>query len=270
MGILISALAGAVCVVISFVVVLLLGTVSGAVSERRSAATVLLALVLWLAARQSIVPDLYSSYQVSRIEPELLSIPAYAAMKQYAPDSYNKILADLKTGIGKGTPKAELVNKVSAEVSSLALKSLKKAGDREAVAYLRTTVQEMKELRAKGGGLCHQFLFPPAGTHFDATPYITQDTKNADLQGLADLIKSASTAPQPVPTQAEVQDNLVAVMQTVAFKFGDQVIPVIQNPSAPGWDKEQVCDVMIGVYDQIFTLPDHESGKLVRFMMASI
>ena len=44
---------------------------------------------------------------------------------------------------------------------------------------------------------------------------------------------------------------------------------MLQNPTAPGAHKTKVCAMTIRMYEKIFRLPDEDSGKLLRFLLAT-
>jgi hypothetical protein len=43
---------------------------------------------------------------------------------------------------------------------------------------------------------------------------------------------------------------------------------VIENPTAPGVDKEKVCSVTRDLYQKIVALPPDQAGQVLRWMFA--
>lgn len=60
-----------------------------------------------------------------------------------------------------------------------------------------------------------------------------------------------------------VQPLFIALQE----KYGDGM-SVIDNPTAPGVDKEKVCSVTRDLYQKIAALPTDQAGLALRWMFA--
>jgi MFS family permease len=103
--------------------------------------------VLFGAASQLVTPALQVRYEVSRIDESLASNAAFSAIKKHDPLTYDRIKTDLRAGLQQGRSKAELIEMLRKEVSTLVQQRLPRSSDEAATEYMRVMVQEMAELR---------------------------------------------------------------------------------------------------------------------------
>lgn len=218
------------------------------------------------AASQLVTPALQVRYDVSRIDESLASHAAFSAIKKHDPLSYDRIKAELRDGLIKGRSKAELIERLRTEVSSLVQQRLPRASDEAATEYMRVMVQEMGELRKNGGDLCYRFLFAQPGQVLDLTHYLSANTLEADQAALSQVVRSSMLSPQPVPLKSEVEPRLVPVLALLTARYGAD-LALLHKPQAPGVDRDKLCGINIDMYTAILQLPTADSGKLIRYLM---
>jgi hypothetical protein len=222
--------------------------------------------VLFGAASQLITPALQVRYDVSRIDASLSSNAAFSAIKKHDPLTYDRIKGELRDGLLKGRSQPELIELLRSEVSILVQQRLPRASDEAATEYMRVMVQEMAELRRHGGDLCYRFLFAQPGQGVDLTRYVSANTMEADYAALSQVVRSSVVAPQPVPQKSEVEPRLQPVVALLAARYGRD-LALLQQPQAPGIDRDKLCGISIDMYTAILQLPVADAGKLVRYLM---
>jgi hypothetical protein len=222
--------------------------------------------VLGAAALQFIAPGLQARYDVSTLDDSLSRNAAFAAIKKHDPQTYARIKGELREGLLAGKTRAELIERVRAEVSTLVQRRLPQASDEAATEYMRVMVQEMGELRQRGGDLCYRFLYAKDGQRVDLSQYVSANTLEADSAALGQIVRTSVVAPQPVPQQAEVASSLQPVFEALAGRYGPD-LALLKNPLAEGADADKLCSISIDMYTVILQRPTAESGKLIRYLM---
>jgi len=258
---------GALCGALAGVVAYFL---SGKNAENKRRKTVIFTIafaVFFGIARTEVIPKMQAGLIVEEADEVLVNNPAFVAIKQYDPQTYSQIMADIRTAVEKGQNKESAVTSVRGKILSLVQNRLPKASNEAAVAYMDTMLEEMILLQKQGGDICFGLLFPQPGQPTDISPYIPESLRQSDMDGLKAIIETAATAPQPMPSESEITVALVPIIEGMAKQFGED-IAMLQAPFAPGVDKAKVCEMTIYMYSRILALPEHQSGKLLRYLFA--
>jgi len=207
-------------------------------------------------------------WEISQVESQLEEVPAFAAIKEHDLDSYQNLLVDVKQAMKSGKSQAEIVTMVRTHVSQVVERRLASASNEAVVNYISATMAELDELYKIGDDTCHRFLFPQGKEVVDPSKYFSKEVQQRDLAGLAQVIKSSAKDPQPVPSEAEVLPHLQPIFEKLAGKWGDDVA-LLQNPTGNSVNKRKVCEMAAAMYADILLLPTDDSGRVLRFMMAS-
>lgn len=262
----ISGVVAAVCGVLAA------GVVVPAIGKRAQnksmvvAAWLVLAAALFALAQQFVTPGLQARYEASRLDASLAGNATFAALKKHDPQTYDRMMGELRDGLLKGRDKTELVEGMRSEMTTLVQKRLPKASDEAATEYMRVMVQEMGELRKQSGDLCYRFLFGGPDKRLDLTRYVSANTIEADSAALSQVVRSSTVAPQPVPQQADVATKLQPVVAALHGRYGAD-LALLQNPQALGVDRDKLCSISIDMYSVILQMPPADSGKLIRYLM---
>ena len=223
------------------------------------------AALLFAAAQLSVTPKLQARFEVSRLEPRSRATPLLRHQEHDRP-TYDRIMSELREGLLQGRSQAELIERVRVEMVSIVQKRLPRASDEAATQYMRVMVQEMTELRQQGGDLCYRFLFAQPGQSLDLTRHVSANTMEADFEALSQVVRTSIVSPQPAPQQAEVAPRLEPVVAALAGRYGRD-LALLQQPQAPGIDRDKLCAISIDMYSVILQLPIAESGKLIRYLL---
>ena len=214
-----------------------------------------------------VFPDLNGRHQARNAEPQLLAIPAFQAIKQYDPKTYENILSDVKSLLKKGSNEAQIIGAVRGHITILVQKRLPRASDEATASYVKVMLTEMEELNKQGGDLCYRFLFPQKSGPIDGRKYFSKQTQEEDLAALATVIKTSAEDPQPVPHENDVIHKVAPIYADLEKQYGND-LSMLQNPTGADIDKGKVCSMAIGLYGKILELPPSESGKILRYMLS--
>jgi hypothetical protein len=263
----ISVIAGLVCAGVAAVVVGL--ALRGRTRETSHYALLWLVLagLLFAGVQQFVTPPLQARYDASRVDESLSSHAAFAAIKKHDPQTYARIMAELREGLLAGQSQGVLIERVRSQVTSLVQQRLPRASDEAATEYVRVMVQEMQELRSHGGELCHRFLFPQPGDSLNLTRYVSANLRDADAAALSQVVRSSTLSPQAVPQKAEVLPRMQPVMTALSARHGAD-LALLERPQAPGIDRDKLCAINIDLYSVILQMPPTDGGKLIRYLMS--
>jgi len=236
-------------------------------ASHHAALWLVLAGLLFVATQHFITPALQARYDASRVDDSLSSHAAFAAIKKHDPQTYGRIMAELREGLLAGQSQGVLIERVRAQVTSLVQQRLPRASDEAATEYVRVMVQEMHELRSHGGDLCFRFLFPQPGEGLNLTRYVSVNLRDADAAALSQVVRSSTVSPQPVPQKAEVLVRMLPVMSALSARYGRD-LTLLEQAQAPGVDRDKLCSINIDMYSVILQMPVSDSGKLIRYLMS--
>lgn len=227
----------------------------------------LLFAILYVGSTRVVLPGLTGS----RMARTLAEEQPYTAIKQYDKAAWEALSKQLDEYERQGRTPDEVKVMLRGTVEALLERKLPDASDEATVKYVGITMDEMEALQQRSGELCYQFVFPQPGSFTPITPYIPQSLARADVEAFAEVIRTASTAPNPVHlTEGQLAKGPIPqVMQTLQGSYGND-IALLQNPAAATTPaaRQKVCAMTISLYREILKQPVNVSGPLLRTMMA--
>jgi len=232
----------------------------------RGAIFVFIFLALMAGSRTVGLPKINAYRAKADVAHVLTTVPAFVSMSKYAPDTYSRLSKTMTDAIEKGVPPQEALGQVKAQMQAFVASRLADASDEALLGYSKVMVTEMGELQNKGNGLCYQFLFPQAGSGVNVAAKVSEETQAADLAALNELIKTSNTK-RPVPSASEVMPILQPLIIEMSGVHGTSM-SILDNPMAPGVDKEKVCSISRDLYQRILALPPERAALALRFMFS--
>lgn len=228
---------------------LLLFLVLGALSWRFA----LPALKLWKFERE--------------VDRHLVAIAAYQEIRRHDPGAYAQIRTQIVESVLKGEGLDQAIVRARKLVGESLGKYVPHASDDAILGYIRAMIQEIEELASKDPELCYQFIFPEVYGAPDATKHLKPETQRADLQALAELIRTGAEKPQVPPDREKGETLLKKVMQDFYATRGEEAL-LLRQPFARDVDKAKVCHLIADFYKETLKLPKEESSLLLRYMLA--
>ena len=262
MHLIVGATAGALAAVIAHLV-------AGNAKENRNkyvGTFVVSFAILFALSNAFVYPPLNTWYQVRNAEAEFLGSPAYRALKKHDPATYDRLMADFRQAVKEDKGREATVAAVREHVVRAVQSRLPTASNESVAAYMKIMLVEMKELDEQGGDLCYRFLFPQVSGPIDPVQYFSKETQKADLDALAEVIRTSAENPQPVPPESVVMPQLQVIFIDLANDHG-QDIAMLQTPVAPNVDRRKICQMTQNMYTKILRLPVEESGQMLRYLL---
>jgi hypothetical protein len=206
---------------------------------------------------------------LDNIEAELAKIPLYSALKTYEPETYNRMLSEMRLGLQKGRSLAELRETVYPLLELVYMQSLPYASDSAICSFLGLVLEQMDVLYSVDSDLCYDFIFGKGhASKLDATKYFSKELKENEFLVMEEVICSAATRKHRPPQEKEIQRQLAGVLKSLARHHGDDV-QMLADPELGKKNKAKMCQLTYEYYKIILGLPERESGPLLRFLFAS-
>jgi hypothetical protein len=213
--------------------------------------------------REYVVPRI----EAYRAESAMLELPLYRTLKEHEPQAYQKIMAVFKEGITQKLPKAELMGSGRAVIAEVAARRVQHAADESLVKFAEHLTTVVMALHAKGGTACFSYLNPQFGPPVDFRPLIGDELAMRDLQVSSDLIQSAAGKTRAPLSEAEVSDDLQAVVSQLLTTYTPADLQALGAPQDPNIDKRKVCEVTSAVFSQASSLPAPNGARLIRYLI---
>lgn len=205
----------------------------------------------------------------NEVESVLSRFPVYGIIKEVEPDAYARITQKIGDGIKAGQSIIELQNSIGAILQEEIIpKYVRLAPDRELLAYFATQIREMEYLLGTDPKLCTQLLFPEMkGATFDLEKLAPKDVLQSDLDALANLIREGARNPIRDESQP-ANEELAGVVKRVSVQIPDAA-DLLLDPKKYIDRPASLCRAFILTYKDILTLPEHQSGRMLRFLLTS-
>jgi len=260
-GVAVGAGAGAFAVLASAGLLKLLGQ-----SPNGKGATALY-LILFLGGsaigREYVVPRI----EAYRAESAMLELPLYQTLKEHEPEAYQKIMAIFKEGITQKLPKEQLVGSVRAVIGEVTARRMQHAADDSLVKFAEHLTTVVGALHAKGGTVCFLYLNPQSGPVVDYAPMIGNELTMRELQVSSDLIQSAAGKTRANLSEAEVSDDLQAVVTKLLTTYTPAELQALGAAQDPNLDKRRFCEVTSAIFSEAASLPAPNGARLIRYLI---
>lgn len=232
---------------------------------------VLLALALIAALAFSAVWTLRSRIWNRPGDIEVLSAPLARALRAKDRGALDDVVRHISQYAQADADPETLKPRLHAYLRSAVVPKYLPLADDEAVrAYMRTTLAELDELRARSFYRCYVFLYGDgdddvAQLRLENT--LSAETREAGLDAIARLIDSAAAVPVSIDESAawHVIDNVV--MPRLPAWLGERKM-VLRDPVSRDIDRVGACEVTIEVYKVAVELPAPDGPLVMRYLLA--
>ena len=204
-------------------------------------------------------------YDAYRTESALLAQPVYRVLKQHAPATYDKLLAEYRVYRRDEVSHERFVNLANEEIARAATGSLARASQESVLALVKDMLGTAKRLQSAPADACYRFWFPNVDGPPDIAASVDAKSQARTLELMAEVIRSAAEQPAPPPDNEAVKDDLAQVVNATFEQYGTDA-QMLANAADPRADRTKVCAITISVYERILQLPPAQAGELLRAM----
>jgi hypothetical protein len=199
----------------------------------------------------------------AKIEEFLAKKPVYVALRSREPETYERIVTELRSGFQRGMSLTEVRVKTMPLVVEVYRKRLPYASDDVLRSAVKLLLDEMDSLYQKDPELCYQFLYPEHDK-----PIAWQHLKEFNDREIA-LMTAVITSgrARKLPAEKAIEQPLLKVLARLRNRYGDQV-KLIFEPNGPGVDKAKVCVLTYAFFEEVQTLPDKDEIATLAYMFS--
>jgi hypothetical protein len=200
-----------------------------------------------------------------KLENEFAGVPLFAAVAQAEPKTYEHLRDRYVSDTQNGLPQSEIIAQVrTVIVGGMLPKYLAHGSALPLLAYWKSQVTEMHELRASDPMSCVAFMFPEDQAAPRTPAPVSQATRDADVAALTALLKEPLDT-DPTPSQDSIQPALVKVAQRTE-KVNPGAIQLFAKGDRTTSHPRELCDAAITFYSAIFALPPAEGAPLLKYL----
>lgn len=183
--------------------------------------------------------------------------------------AFRALVSALPRIVNDGGTEGDVALVVQGHVMPVFNRSVPVLPDRQIVSTMRTIRDVAWHLQAVDARLCRDWLMHKAGQpvpHF--SPYLPASLRESLVQVMTDVLTTAADPQRRVPVSDGGALQLDLVLRRLAARLSPAEMAIFTQLDRPSHDPQALCAVFIAFYDEIFRLPDRQSGPLLRFLTA--
>jgi len=254
---------------------LLAVVIARVIVRKTSEREILFAVVLFLCfflmislSNQYILPEIDIWKKQKNLEKSLQEIAVYQQIAKSDPEIYERIKFEIHKSVRNRESNAQTTIRIRRIVNELVGKYLPRASDDAIFNYVSIMIKELEELTKLNPELSYEFLFPQKGEAMRHSFHLSSEMKKADLDSLAEVVRTGSTHPIIIHDFSEAKTLLEKVFINLHKVYGED-ISLLRNPFAPGIYKEKYCNITIALFQEIFKLSKPKSCIVLRYMFST-
>jgi len=241
-------------------------------NEKRGAYTMVM-LITWallsFLLNEFILPPIANIQNLQKAESALAKYPVYEAIKEYAPTTYNELLKEITKGLSNGLTETQIAIQAGHYVSLVLQRFIPSASDEAIRSFLEIMVRSIEELGTQDPDLCYSYLFHQDDSKTDVMSHLSEGTKKANMQAIAEIIRTSAEKPQHIPQESEVLADLENIYGRLYEVHGEDVLLLDSIPS-DYTDRQKICSMVAELYRMILQLSPKQSSKVARFMFSEV
>jgi hypothetical protein len=206
-----------------------------------------------------------SARQMDDLGRQLSGVPVYAALKETHPDVHAAVIKAFEEGYRRGNSLDEIRTVTFPLVVEVFSKSLPRASDAAMRRFGELLVAQGHALLREDPRYCASLLDGSLTTAMLNAIPLELRTRELDVQ--AEVIRSASTAPQRTPTLDEVSPRFPVVLAAMPATARDD-ISLLDDPKASRMHARRYCVAALSFYEAMLKRPDAEAGPMLRAVLA--
>jgi len=144
----------------------------------------------------------------AKVDQELQTLPAYAALKKADPDAYNKLLRQIVQLRSRLRPQAEVQAAAYGALGASVRRFQAHASDQALIDRVRITTLEIDQIGEKNVDACADFLSRNPQAPIDLQQYIMPEVIKLDGAATTAILETGSTGERPVPERKQVEPSL--------------------------------------------------------------
>jgi len=201
----------------------------------------------------------------AKVDQELQTLPAYAALKKADPDAYNKLLRQIVQLRSRLRPQAEVQAAAYGALGASVRRFQAHASDQALIDRVRITTLEIDQIGEKNVDACADFLSRNPQAPIDLQQYITPEVIKLDGAATTAILETGSTGERPVPERKQVEPSLNQIRNRLVAQFGED--DVAKFGIGQITDHAKVCKMSSAFFKQALSLPRQQAVSVLRFVL---
>jgi hypothetical protein len=202
------------------------------------------------------------------VEDGLLSMPLYAALRQYDPAAYAKLSPRWTEGVRLGKSALEIRSEMEVIFAAEVLPRYLQSGPTAPLLrYWRSQLAETEFLQKKDPKLCVAYLFPAKrDPGFNPQRILPEALVKEDTAALVDLIRE--TPRRAVPAgQLDLGKEMLPIFQKLSVTT-PKAAEIMSDPERFTGQPQLLCALTLALYREIMKLQPEKAASVLRGMMA--
>ncbi|WP_042958748.1 hypothetical protein [Erwinia tasmaniensis] len=196
---------------------------------------------------------------------QMASLPVWRTIRLQQPALYQQASDRLIDHLRQGMPFRQAVELLRPMAADLLNQRINTARDRDLIAYMQVSLEEMKQVRQRSSAQCFRFLFPQVKGGVNIGELLPQDLIARDLSAMDTLLQHSDDGAPPVESSRGRQ-QLQKVVQALYSRWGSD-LQTLNTPGEPGADETKLCDMTIDLYQSVLALTDNDSASVLRMII---
>jgi len=190
------------------------------------------------------------------------------ALKNFAPDTYNKLIEIIAKAYEDGRTTKEINNFVRSIMFDLVESRLAHASDSAILDYMEIVVLQMIDLNQLEGDVCYTTFTYDGKGHVDRT-FTSKELINREITAINDVL-ATSVEQKLIPSEIEAGEIMEPIVSFLENKYGDDYELFGNIPSQPtSEEKKLVCDISIDFFSILLDLPSQDTLIAIRWLWGS-
>jgi hypothetical protein len=206
---------------------------------------------------------LVNPYRLDRV---LATTPAYRALKEHEPQTYEKIRGEMLAAMRAGESPVATSARMRAVIATLLPKYLQTADDAALVEYMRVNMDELEEIARHDHATAYAFLVPDPAKPVNVMEHVSADLKRRDSEALARLVATGAKRRTPRPPNGRAEPVLGEVVEQVRGQIGDD-FDALQRMGQPDADPQKIVRATLILYRAILARPTGDAAEVLRFLL---
>jgi hypothetical protein len=194
----------------------------------------------------------------------LSKIPGFKAIQQYEPEVYAKMIKDFTTGLRSGKSEGEAAAAIMEQCEAVMTKYVPSASDESLLGLQAQWVGILKKYGQKNSRTCVA-MFTKQKMNFSRA-FPDWDMTNS-LRTFEKIIISGAGRPPMKIDEARALSDIQTVKKPIIQKYGTDM-SLLQTQSRWMDNSDQICDMLLIMYQGIGELPEKRAANLLRYLLS--
>jgi hypothetical protein len=196
-----------------------------------------------------------------RTEQALLGMPAYQAVKEIDPDTYDELLTIVNQGRRTGAAASEVMSDMQEIMNAKIPEYVAGGTDDAVIAYYESVVRRLEEIGQHNLQTCHRVAQGlPVG---DIREYLSDETQQSAMDAPEALVLSTAEGASSSYGRNDAESDLSWVGSEVIENESDARL-LQQKQGRVDWKRS--CELHIALYETIMELEPNRSAGLLRYL----